>query len=136
MTARRELSRDVWCHWMESTPDESQLEEIDIRLESSFYVGPICELWSPPASFFTLKNLKVLKLNEIMTGIMPASIFLSSLKILHLLKLRTRDFELLSRLISGGPVLETLYLENCFLQDVGWRSSTHCFHTILEELDD
>ncbi|CAL1412348.1 unnamed protein product [Linum trigynum] len=48
-----------------------------------------------------------------MTGIMSASIFLSSLKILQLLKVRTWDFELLSRLISGCPVLETLHLENC-----------------------
>ncbi|CAL1385647.1 unnamed protein product [Linum trigynum] len=91
------------------------LEEIDIVIE-----GQIAGVGGRylPQNFYTLKNLRVVKLKGVILSSAKASIFLPflpSAKILQLRNVVFPDFESLSCLISGCPVLETAILEGCFV---------------------
>ncbi|CAI0464561.1 unnamed protein product [Linum tenue] len=84
----------------------SQLEEIVIKLPY--------RMRKLPRSFYTLKNLKVLKLSGLKIITAQGSVFLPSLKVLELWRVETVNGKALSRLITGCPVLETVHLEECY----------------------
>ncbi|CAL1413167.1 unnamed protein product [Linum trigynum] len=87
--------------------DESRLEEMDV----SFEVNRSCL----PDTLYSLNRLKILKLNSaVLQSATKGSVLLPSLNMLQLLRVRIKDCESLSSLISGCPVLETLHLENCY----------------------
>ncbi|CAI0467201.1 unnamed protein product [Linum tenue] len=106
--------------WSTMEPEfGSQLEEIDVKLESDDRFGAFRKLLPPPVSLYTLGSLRVLKLAgvAIMMSTTHDSVFLPSLEILQLLLVRTMDCESLHMLISGCPVLETVHIENCYFLD-------------------
>ncbi|CAL1385610.1 unnamed protein product [Linum trigynum] len=86
------------------------VEEIDILIEALPESG---RQWIRclPQSFYTLKNLKVVKLHGVILSAAEGSVLLPSVKILQLCEVEFRDCESVSSLISGCPVLETALLE-------------------------
>ncbi|CAL1395826.1 unnamed protein product [Linum trigynum] len=79
------------------------LEEIDIHVELP---SPMREV---PKSFYTLNNLKVLKLASVMIMDAQGSVFLPRMKTLKLSGVKTMEGESFSRLIDGCPA----HLEEC-----------------------
>ncbi|CAL1385645.1 unnamed protein product [Linum trigynum] len=88
------------------------LEEIDMVIEGDtagvhFPLG----IHHLPQNLYTLKNLRVLKLEGVSLDSAKTSIFLPSAKILQLREVTFWNFETLSSLFSGCPALETAILE-------------------------
>ncbi|CAI0467473.1 unnamed protein product [Linum tenue] len=77
--------------------------------------GSPARIWWLPESFYTLKNLKAVKLDHVMMGA-DGPVSLPSLKILQLRQVVIEDFEMLSKLISGCPALESLDLHDCLIE--------------------
>ncbi|CAI0375079.1 unnamed protein product [Linum tenue] len=89
------------------------LEEIDVLICGETEFGfPQC-MRCIPESFYTLKNLKVAKLQGVVLGTIEQPVSLPSLKILQLKDVLMNDVKSLGRLISGCTVLETAHLERC-----------------------
>ncbi|CAL1385611.1 unnamed protein product [Linum trigynum] len=90
------------------------LEEIDVMLseETTEFGLPQC-MRRIPHSFYTLKNLKIAKLERVTLSAPKGSVLLPCMKILLLVHVRMMEFETLVRLIAGCPVLETAHLVNC-----------------------
>ncbi|CAI0397923.1 unnamed protein product [Linum tenue] len=88
----------------------SLLEEIDVNFKAEDGTGPTFPMHRLPEFFYTLKHLRVLKLDGVVmeTG---SSVFLPNMKNLQLLRVKIVDGESLGRLLSGCPALETAHLE-------------------------
>ncbi|CAI0466720.1 unnamed protein product [Linum tenue] len=93
----------------------SLVEEIDVSLVGAMEFGSPARIWWLPESFYTLKNLKAVKLDHVMMGA-DGPVSLPSLKILQLRQVVIEDFEMLSKLISGCPALESLDLHDCLIE--------------------
>ncbi|CAI0466719.1 unnamed protein product [Linum tenue] len=90
----------------------SQIEAIEWWVWDATRFRNLPSIWRLPESFYTLKNLKDVNLHHVIMGA-DGPVSLPSLKNLNLWKAKFTDFDSLSRLISGCPVLETLCLEYC-----------------------
>lgn len=98
-----------------------------------------------PHMLFTSKTLAVLILSD---GIMidtPSSVWLPSLKTLHLLSVKYKNDDVAHNLLSGCPVLEELYIDRSGLDDREILNvlvptlkllTIHCLHNILEGEDE
>ncbi|CAL1385646.1 unnamed protein product [Linum trigynum] len=90
------------------------IEEIDVSICVQTVDGAPDYMPCIPENFYTLKNLKAVKLHRVMMNAAKGSVSLPSVKILQLRYVTMKNFESLRRLISGCPVLETLHLDNCY----------------------
>ncbi|CAI0467474.1 unnamed protein product [Linum tenue] len=94
----------------------SQIEAIEWWVWDATRFRNLPSIWRLPESFYTLKNLKDVNLHHVIMGA-DGPVSLPSLKNLNLWKAKFTDFDSLSRLTSGCPVLETLCLEYCAVVD-------------------
>ncbi|XP_022717729.1 F-box/FBD/LRR-repeat protein At4g26340-like [Durio zibethinus] len=93
------------CFWAAVARDVKELD-INIQGMENF---PLLKL---PCALFTAKTLHVLKLNHGIELDVPGTVSLPCLKVLHLVWIKCRRDESVSRLFCGCPVLQELLLKN------------------------
>ncbi|CAI0467209.1 unnamed protein product [Linum tenue] len=133
--------KDVGCKvrpnfWLQMgfSPDESQLEVMDVELRGDEWNDDPFSLRCLPESFYRLKNLKILKLAGVSLETRIGSIFLPSVRKLLLLYAVIKSCASLSKLISGCPVLETLQIESCRHSNKEENDTLNAFLPCLKKL--
>ncbi|CAI0375080.1 unnamed protein product [Linum tenue] len=92
------------------------IEELDIGIYGDIAVEATHCMSCLPQSFYTLKNLRIVKLEGVtLSAAAKGSVLLPSMKILQLCDVKIADCESFSSLISGCPVLETALLNCCYI---------------------